>query len=356
MKPTGDKNSNQAIEELKSGIRNSAESPCTPLPTPSAKASTSAAKPKNPDVPYSSTRQERMGRKNASNMPHPLSYTKRPDYRRLQHELKLHKVKHGYIQIAALTPQPPVMAQLKRYLERTQARTVFRFLSKYKTETAKQRIARKEAEASNAASEKKTVPLSEETDLDGRQDGDGEGDGTVIKEEVEGDDNKENKDQPDNNNNNINNNDKNQEEAAQGAQASMPYFLKHGIGHVAALVETQKALLVVVASDVESPEAVAWLPTLCRRKKVPYCIIREKMRLGTLVHKKVSPVVALTAVRQEHKASFAKVLEIAREALEEQLELEKDAKRALGNNNTNWDALLSKEVMMFKYSAALKKI
>ncbi|KAG0325498.1 hypothetical protein BG000_001774, partial [Podila horticola] len=185
MKPTGDKNSNQAIEEPKSGIRNSAESPYTPLPTPSAKASTSAAKPKNPDVPYSSTRQERMRRKNAPNMPHPLSYTKRPDYRRLQHELKLHKVKHGYIQIAALTPQPPAMTQLKRYLERTQARTVFRFLSKYKTETAKQRIARKEAEASNAASEKKTVPLLEETNLNGRQDGDGEGDGTVIKKEVE---------------------------------------------------------------------------------------------------------------------------------------------------------------------------
>lgn len=241
------------------------------------------------------------------------------------------------------------MTQLKRYLERHQAKVVLRFLSKYKPETIKQRAARKEDEA-NSASEKKTEPLMTD-DLDGEQgDGDeGDIDKDTKKDELEDNESKENEDQ-------STNNGENKDEAPQEARReNKPYFLKHGIGHVAALVEAQKALLVVIASDVQPPESVAWLPTLCRRKKVPFLIIREKMRLGSLVHKRASSVVALTAVRTEHKVQFARVLEIARESLGEQMEREKEAKRARGNNKINWDELMSKELMMAKYNAGLRK-
>lgn len=242
------------------------------------------------------------------------------------------------------------MIQLKRYLKRHQAKAVLKFLSKYKPETVKQRATRKEAEASST-SEKKTEPFLKDMGFDSEQ-GDGNGDEIdrdAKKDELEDNDNKENEDQP-------NNNDENKDEARQeGRRENKAYFLKHGIGHVSALVEAQKALLVVVASDVQPPESVAWLPNLCCRKKVPFLIICEKMRLGSLVHKKASPVVALMAVRPEHNVQFARALEIARESLGEQMEREKEAKRALKNNQINRDELMSKELMMVKYNAALRK-
>ncbi|KAF9327077.1 60S ribosomal protein L7A [Podila minutissima] len=299
------------------------------------------------------TQRERMKRQKVPNTPQPLSYTKRPDFQRLQHELKLQKVKHGNVQIAVLTPKPPAMTQMKWYLEESKAKAVFRVLSKHNPETVKQRKARKAAVASSA-SEKKTLPPLTEADFGDKQGEGGEGgeddNGKHIKEEeLEDDGNKENKDQPDKNN-------KNNDVAAQRTdQANSACFLKRGIGHVAAIVEAQKVLMVVVASDVDLPESVAWLLTPCRRKNVPYCIVREKMRLGTPVHKKATPVVALTAVCPEHEALFAKVLKIARESLKERLGREEEAKRVLGNNKINCAAKLSKEVMMLRYNAALKK-
>merc|ERR1711862_78939 len=39
--------------------------------------------------------------------------------------------------------------------------------------------------------------------------------------------------------------------------------------------------------------------TLCRKKEVPFCIIKGKSRLGQIVHKKTASCVALTSVRKE---------------------------------------------------------
>merc|ERR1712187_631825 len=44
-----------------------------------------------------------------------------------------------------------------------------------------------------------------------------------------------------------------------------------------------------------------WMPALCRKKEVPYCIIKGKGRLGQLVHKKAASCVALTSVDQADK-------------------------------------------------------
>lgn len=41
-----------------------------------------------------------------------------------------------------------------------------------------------------------------------------------------------------------------------------------------------KAQLVVIAHDVDPIELVIWLPALCRKMGIPYCIVKGKARLG----------------------------------------------------------------------------
>jgi len=75
-----------------------------------------------------------------------------------------------------------------------------------------------------------------------------------------------------------------------------PKFIKTGIKHVTHLVEQKGAKLVVIAHDVDPIEIVLWLPTLCRKKGVPYVIIKGKARLGKLVNKKTASCVAVTDI------------------------------------------------------------
>jgi len=44
-----------------------------------------------------------------------------------------------------------------------------------------------------------------------------------------------------------------------------------------------KAQLVVIAHDVDPFELVVWLPALCRKMEVPYCIVKGKARLGSVL-------------------------------------------------------------------------
>merc|ERR1719502_932556 len=78
-----------------------------------------------------------------------------------------------------------------------------------------------------------------------------------------------------------------------------PQVLKYGLNHVTTLVENKTAKLVVIAHDVDPIEMVCWLPALCRKKEVPYCIIKGKGRLGQLVHKKAASCIAIQTVRKE---------------------------------------------------------
>merc|ERR1719161_3104400 len=84
-------------------------------------------------------------------------------------------------------------------------------------------------------------------------------------------------------------------------KSKKPQVLKYGLNHVTTLVEEKVAKLVVIAHDVDPIELVGWLPALCRKKDVPYCIIKGKSRLGQLVHKKTASCVAFTAVNAEDK-------------------------------------------------------
>lgn len=83
-----------------------------------------------------------------------------------------------------------------------------------------------------------------------------------------------------------------------------PVTIKYGLNHVTTLIEEKKAKLVVIPHDVDPIELVCWMPTLCRKKDVPFCIIKGKNRLGQLVHKKNASCVCLTTVRQEDKAEL----------------------------------------------------
>merc|ERR1711963_1353673 len=65
-----------------------------------------------------------------------------------------------------------------------------------------------------------------------------------------------------------------------------PAVLASGINKIVNLVEQKKAQLVVIAHDVDPIEIVLYLPALCRKMDIPYCIVKGKARLGTLVHMK----------------------------------------------------------------------
>ncbi|KAJ4730474.1 60S ribosomal protein L7a, partial [Rhynchospora pubera] len=92
-------------------------------------------------------------------------------------------------------------------------------------------------------------------------------------------------------------------------EVKKPIVVKYGLNHVTYLIEQNKAQLVVIAHDVDPIELVVWLPALCRKMEVPYCIVKGKSRLGQIVHKKTSSVLCLTSVKNEDKLEFSKILE-----------------------------------------------
>merc|ERR1712078_546366 len=99
-----------------------------------------------------------------------------------------------------------------------------------------------------------------------------------------------------------------------------PVVLKYGLNHVTDLVESKAAKLVVIAHDVDPVELVCWLPALCRKKEVPYCIIKGKGRLGQLVHKKAAACIALTSVAKEDQNELDKLCKTFKEQFNENSE------------------------------------
>ncbi|URE46841.1 Solute carrier family 35 member C2 [Musa troglodytarum] len=92
-------------------------------------------------------------------------------------------------------------------------------------------------------------------------------------------------------------------------EVKKPIVVKYGLNHVTYLIEQNKAQLVVIAHDVDPIELVVWLPALCRKMEIPYCIVKGKARLGAIVHKKTASVLCLTTVKNEDKLEFSKILE-----------------------------------------------
>jgi large subunit ribosomal protein L7Ae len=96
-----------------------------------------------------------------------------------------------------------------------------------------------------------------------------------------------------------------------------PLYVKYGINHITKLCEEKKAQLVVIAHDVDPIELVIWLPAVCRKLDIPYCIVKSKSRLGALVHKKTATALALTSVRSEDRHEFSQLVTAIRQQYNE---------------------------------------
>eukprot|EP01024_Parvocaulis_polyphysoides_P022056 TRINITY_DN20529_c0_g2_i1.p2 TRINITY_DN20529_c0_g2~~TRINITY_DN20529_c0_g2_i1.p2 ORF type:complete len:258 (-),score=62.05 TRINITY_DN20529_c0_g2_i1:160-933(-) len=106
-------------------------------------------------------------------------------------------------------------------------------------------------------------------------------------------------------------------EAGKSVDKKMPITVKYGLNQVTTLIESGKAQLVVIAHDVDPIELVVWLPALCKKMDVPYCIIKSKSRLGTVVHKKTASCLALTTIRNEDQREFGKVADVCKDMFNE---------------------------------------
>jgi large subunit ribosomal protein L7Ae len=98
-------------------------------------------------------------------------------------------------------------------------------------------------------------------------------------------------------------------DAAKPDESKKPKVVKFGLNHVVSLIEEKKARLVVIAHDVDPIELVVFLPALCRRMDVPFCIIKGKARLGHVVYKKTATVLALTDVRKEDQPKLDQIVQ-----------------------------------------------
>jgi len=150
---------------------------------------------------------------------------------------------------------PPAIAQFSNTLDKNTATQLFRLLNKYRPETKQEKKARLDAQA---------------------------------KAVTEGDDSKK------------------------GPDGKKPVYVKYGLNHCVALVEAKKASLVVIADDVDPIELVVFLPALCRKMGVPYVIVKNKARLGTVVHKKTAAVLTIADVRSEDNSDLAKLVSAAK--------------------------------------------
>jgi large subunit ribosomal protein L7Ae len=97
--------------------------------------------------------------------------------------------------------------------------------------------------------------------------------------------------------------------AAAPAETKKPLVVKFGLNHVTGLVEQKKAKLVVIAHDVDPIELVLWLPTLCRKKGVPYVIVKGKARLGRVVNQKTAAALVIVDVDQKDKKDLADLIQ-----------------------------------------------
>jgi large subunit ribosomal protein L7Ae len=93
------------------------------------------------------------------------------------------------------------------------------------------------------------------------------------------------------------------------APTKRPPVIRSGVNTITTLVEQKKAQLVVIAHDVDPIEIVLFLPALCRKMGVPYCIVKGKSRLGRVVHRKTATCLAFTMVNAEDKTALSKLVD-----------------------------------------------
>jgi len=97
-------------------------------------------------------------------------------------------------------------------------------------------------------------------------------------------------------------------ETSEPQKTAKPLFIKYGLNHVTDLIEQKKAKLVILAHDVDPIELVVWIPALCRKMNIPYCIVKGKARLGHLVYKRTTSVIAVTEMRREDQPKLEQIV------------------------------------------------
>jgi len=58
--------------------------------------------------------------------------------------------------------------------------------------------------------------------------------------------------------------------------------IRKGVNEVIKSIERGVAKFVIISTDVDPPEIVAFLPTLCEEKKIPYTFVPSKAHLGEM--------------------------------------------------------------------------
>ena len=147
---------------------------------------------------------------------------------------------------------PPAIAQFSHTLDKNTATQLFKLLNKYRPESKQEKKTRLEAEAKATADNKEQKPEKK------------------------------------------------------------PLFVKYGLNHCIALIEAKKASLVVIADDVDPIELVVFVPALCRKMGVPYVIVKNKARLGTVVHKKTAAILTVQDVRSEDQKELSTLVSAAK--------------------------------------------
>merc|ERR1711983_761809 len=97
-------------------------------------------------------------------------------------------------------------------------------------------------------------------------------------------------------------------------------MVRHGVNTVTTLVEKKKAQLVVISNDVDPIELVMFLPALCRKMGVPYCIVKNKARLGRVVRRKTCSCLAIAQANAEDRSSMNKLVEAVKTNYNERAE------------------------------------
>jgi len=99
-----------------------------------------------------------------------------------------------------------------------------------------------------------------------------------------------------------------------------PATVRQGVCTVTSLVEQKKAQLVVIAHDVDPLEIVLFLPALCRKMGVPYCIVKGKARLGQVVRRKTCAALCLASVESSDRNALSKLVEAVKTNYNERYE------------------------------------